>query len=144
MIQDAINKAYAQMKERKWNRIYWAIDLHGTCFKCNYVPRTYEWFNDDVVETLKYIQSLPESEIILWSSCYHNEQVNIIEFFKANGINIGYFNQNPYILNTLSGCFNQKFYFSILVDDKAGFDPDTDWKIIKDTLLTIKNNNNEI
>ena len=44
------------------------------------------------------------------------------------------FNFNPAIENTKTSCFDDKFYFSVLLDDKAGFDPDTDWKLIYDYL----------
>ena len=53
------------------------------------------------------------------------------------------FNFNPTIENTQTGCFDDKFYFSILLDDKAGFDPDTDWKLIYEYLKR-KNNENII
>ena len=35
---------------------------------------------------------------------------------------------------TIVQCFEKKFYFNILLDDKAGFDPETDWSVIKEYL----------
>ena len=139
MIQKAIVKAYKQLQERSWDKIYWAIDLHDTCIKSNYKSGEYEWVNEDVVECLKYIQSLKESKIIIWSSAYPSEMHSVSEFFDESGIIPNFFNQNPYVKNTETGCFNDKFYFSILIDDKAGFDPDTDWKVVLETLKEINN-----
>ena len=122
------------MYDRKWDKIYWAIDLHGVCLKSTYETNTYEWINKDVVIGLQAIASKPESVIILWSSCHPREYDAIIEFFKKENINVSYFNRNPEVPNTTTGCFTDKFYFSVLLDDKAGFDPFADWLEISDLL----------
>lgn len=127
MISKAIDRAFQTMIERGWNKIYWAIDLHGVCLKSNYENGGYTFINDKVLPGLEAIQSVPESRIILWSSCHDHEKQDIIKFFADNGIHVHYFNENPEEKNTKTGCFDQKFYFSILLDDKAGFDPETDW-----------------
>lgn len=134
-----IDKAYSQLEERKWNTIYWCIDLHGTVFKSNYVSQKYEFINDSVLKTLKLISSLPESRIILWSSCYYNEQNKIIRFFRQNKISIFDFNENIDIENTETGMFEEKFYFSIGIDDKFGFEPEIDWDLIYEYLIQKQN-----
>ena len=138
-IVKSINDAYALLNTKHYEKIYWAIDLHGVCLKSNYKRNTYELINDDVIETLRLISSLPESVIIIWSSCYDEEKQNILENFFDNlgGIHVKYFNENPEVKNTETGCFNEKFFFSVLLDDKAGFDPATDWKIIYNHLNNI-------
>lgn len=130
-IVKSIDDAYALLNTKNYEKIYWAIDLHGVCLKSNYKRNTYELINDDVIETLRLISSLPESVIIIWSSCYDDEKKNIFEFFDSlGGIDVKYFNENPEVKNTETGYFNEKFFFSVLLDDKGGFDPSTDWKII--------------
>ena len=130
----SIERAYSLLQERNWDTIYWAIDLHGTCIKSNYVSGEYEWINEDAENCLQLISNLPESIIILYSSCYTKEMFNIVTFFNNYGIYVNFFNNNPEIENTETGCFDNKFYFSILLDDKAGFDPNTDWKLIYEYL----------
>ena len=130
----SIERAYSLLQERNWDTIYWAIDLHGTCIKSNYISEEYEWINDDVKQCLQLISNLKESHIILWSSCFTNEKFKILDFFGKNNIWIDDFNRNLRISNTETGCFDEKFYFSVLLDDKAGFDPDTDWKLIYEYL----------
>ena len=138
----SIERAYSLLQERNWDTIYWAIDLHGTCIKSNYVSGEYEWINEDAKECLQLIQSLPESKIIFWTSCYEYEWwKNIVPWFIENGINNFSFNSNSAVQSTKTGCFDTKFYFSVLLDDKAGFDPDTDWKLIY-KYLKIKTNGN--
>lgn len=132
MILKAIHRAYQIMHDRKWDTIYWAIDLHGVCLKSNYEQGGYEWANDFAVPVLQTISSKPETKIILWSGAHEEEYPAIIKFFNDAGIKVTYFNENPEVGNSKHGCFDKKFYFSILLDDKAGFDPDHDWELIYD------------
>lgn len=134
MVEHAIDRAYLQLAEKGYDKIYWAIDLHGTCFKANYKNHVYEFINDNVLKTLQLIRSMPENVIILWSSCYPDEEDLIIDFFKHHGVVIDYFNCNPEVENTQTGYFNEKFYFSIGIDDKFGFNPDTDWELVYEVL----------
>ena len=132
MITKAIERAYRTARERNWDSVYWAIDLHGVCFPTNYTKHEYKMVNYETWLGLLTISHRPESKIILWSSAHDDEVANIIEYFAARDIKIDYFNSNPEIKNTHTGNFEKKFYFSILLDDKAGFDPTTDWQIIID------------
>ena len=130
----SIERAYSLLQERNWDTIYWAIDLHDTCIKSNYVSGEYEWINEDVVKCLQLISNLPNRVMILYSSTYPEEAFKILEFFSNHKIYINYFNNNLSVENTKTGCFDIKFYFSVLLDDKAGFDPETDWKLIYEYL----------
>lgn len=143
MIIRAVKAAYEKHSE-KYPHIFWKIDLHGVCLRSSYQSGEYEWINDDVVPALKQIMNCPHSKIILWSSCYEHEQSKIIEFFNNSGVRVDFFNENPLFGNTEYGCFDQKFYFSILIDDKAGFDPDTEWKIITDFLIEADKKNDNL
>lgn len=136
MIIDAIKRAYQQLEDKNWDKIYWAIDMHGTCLESNYKSGEYKLINDDVIKTLKLIQSLPESRLIMWTSAYEQELYRLQEFFDLQGVDFDYLGENPQVRNTETGNFNKKFYFSILLDDKAGFDPETDWKLIYKYLTT--------
>lgn len=130
MIEKAIQRAYQVAEERNWDRIYWAIDLHGVVFKSNYENGKYEFINEHARLALQYMSVLDENVLILWSSCHKEEQKDIITFMQENHIRISFFNENPEVKNTMTGCFDKKFYFSVLLDDKAGFDPEHDWNTI--------------
>lgn len=132
----ALPRAYSVMKERGWDTVYWAVDLHGTVIKSNYESGTYTYISEEAKEALQAISALPETKLILWSSMYGPDQANIMALFKCDGIKVDWFNENPDAENTDTGCFNQKFYFSVLVDDKAGFDP-SEWAAVKATTLQL-------
>ena len=140
MIDKSIRRAYSLLLERNYlvPKIYWTIDLHDTCIKGTHKPGEYTWINEDVIKTLKFINSFPESVIILWSSCYDEEKKNVKKFFAERGVRYEYFNENPEAKDTLTGHFREKFYSSIIIDDAAGFEPESDWKLIYDTLVSIK------
>lgn len=137
MLDTAIKRAYQTMHDRNWDTVYWAIDLHGVCLKSNYENGGYEFINDDARLGLLAISSRPESRLILWSSCHEFEQPAIISFMEGHGIKIHGFNKNSEVENTKTGNFDTKFYFSILLDDKAGFEPETDWQLIINTLQSV-------
>jgi hypothetical protein len=132
MITKAIERAYRTARERNWDKVYWAIDLHGVCFPNNYTQNVYEFINEKAIEGLQAISNRKESIIILWSSAWGDQQQPIVDFFDKHDILVNYFNENPLVQSTYTGCFAKKFYFSILLDDKAGFDPSTDWQVIID------------
>lgn len=126
-IAKAIHRAYDVLREREWNTIYWAIDLHGVCMTSNYKSGVHEFISQQAIDVLKIISDRPESKIILWSSVHDDQKGDIVREFARHGIVVSGFNFNQYEGNTRTGCFDEKFYFSILLDDKAGFDPETDW-----------------
>ena len=123
MISRAIARAYQILNERNWDTVYWAVDLHGTVLKANYENGGYEFINSAAARALKYISTRPESKIILWSSLHDEEWDKVVAFLKEAGVVVHYCNENPEVPNTDTGNFSSKFYFSILVDDKAGFSP---------------------
>jgi hypothetical protein len=134
MISKAIERAFTVKRERGYDTIYWAIDLHGTCLKSNYENGSYEFINEETIRALQKISDREDSKIILWSGCYPEEQQKIIKFFDDNMIKVAFFNENPLEASTTTGDFSKKFYFSILIDDKAGFDPYVDWRNVIDAL----------
>ena len=126
----AIKRALRISVERNEPLIYWAVDLHGVVFRSNYEQGGYTFTTPKAVEALRAISAVPDYRLIIWSSCHPEEYPAIISFLAQHGIVVDYFNENPEVENTPSGNFEKKFYFSILLDDKAGFDPDTDWEEI--------------
>jgi hypothetical protein len=136
-VLNAVKRAYGVMEQRGWDTVYWAVDLHGVCLESNYKQGGYQWINQTAKETLQLISMLPESKIILWSSVHANEQYDIIKFFRDADIAVFDFNQNRFEKSNHCSNFDEKFYFSVLLDDKAGFDPKTDWAEIN-TYLTLQ------
>ena len=130
MITDAIKRAYDTMHARNWDTIYWAIDLHGVCLESNYKTGVHTFISETAINTLRLIGSLKESKIIIWSSVHEKDKQVIIDLFAENGIPVYGFNKNIHEADTKTGSFKEKFYFSVLLDDKAGFDPAVHWEEI--------------
>jgi hypothetical protein len=131
----AIAGAYKKMIERNWDTVYWAVDLHGVCMKSNYETGKHEFIHQKAIDTLKLISSRPESKIILWSSVHESEKMPIMNLFAEHGIKVFGFNHNSREADTETGSFKEKFYFSVLLDDKAGFDPYCDWVNVYNFML---------
>lgn len=128
-IERAIERAYRVSSERGWPRVYWALDLHGTCLESNYSTQAYEWLTPDCLPILKALSDLPETNFIIWSSLHQDDKVGVSAFFTEAGIDIKGINVNPLEASTATGNFAEKFYMSLIVDDKAGFDP-SEWPAV--------------
>lgn len=133
MLEDAIKRAYEILDQRNWDTIYVSLDLHGTVMESNYTD-SHGKLLESAIEPLRIISNLPEICIILYSCCYEEDYAEYMKLFMKHGIKVEYFNENPRIKNTKTGCFDKKFYYSVLIDDKAGFDPE-DWRLVKDWFL---------
>lgn len=134
MISDAIIKAYQEKYLRKWDTLYFAIDLHGTIIK-KYTGNSIEAYNG--AETvLKALTSLSDVVLILYTS---TSEENLKPFYKwcsDRVITFKYLNENPECISNKTGDFSKKFYFNVLIDDRAGFDPELGWDDILRSLNT--------
>lgn len=142
MIHTAIQKAYDQFALHKWEHIYFALDVHGTVASPDYKAASRELY-DVVVEPLQVISRLPEVQIILFTCCQKHDYPAYYKLFERYGIRIFRINDNPAVANTKTGCFDKKFYFNILADDKAGFEP---WMFpsVRDAFLNARQFNTRV
>ena len=124
-------------KEREWNRIYIGCDIHSTTLKPTYsteLSKVYYPFAKDVLQKLS---AMPEVCLILWSCSLPEINKEYFDFFKQDGINFDYINENPECSSTEYADFDTKLYFSVGLDDKFGFDPDKDWEALKEYLFLL-------
>ena len=65
------------------------------------------------------------------------------KIFKRNHINFKYINENPDIDSSKGnfGDYSKKYYFNVMFEDKAGFDPLTEWKLIYELLSLYEHTN---
>ena len=138
MIDKQIIKTFASMEKRGWNTIYWAIDIHDTIVRANYstteLPTDFCPF---AKATLRQLSARKDCVLILFTCSHQKEIDQYLEFFDGQGIHFKYVNENPEVPNTTLGCFDDKFYTNLYLDDKAGFDADTDWQRIYKILNTV-------
>jgi hypothetical protein len=129
-----IENAFKLKKERGWDYIYVVIDLHGTLIKPYH--QNIEFY-PHALKVMRWFNSRPEFRVILWTSSYPNEIETFREIAHTQGIHFNYVNENPMQRSSERADFSKKFYMSIGLDDKFGFDPLTDWNCIKEELIRL-------
>lgn len=136
----AIKTCFEQRQKRGWDRLYFFFDIHGTILKPNYqygnIPKE---FYPHAKEAMQLISKLPDVCMVLYTCSHPHEIEQYLEFFKENNIHFQYVNENPEVATDLNGygCYDKKPYINVLFEDKAGFDPETEWLEVLE-LLTNK------
>jgi hypothetical protein len=132
MITKAVETCLHLANEKRWEKTYWAIDIHGTLLKPNYrrdeISRE---FYPDAIEVMQLLSQREDIVKILYTCSYPHEIEQYLEYFAQHKIHFQYVNQNPEIVDGGYGYYKDKFYFNVLMDDKAGFDGENDWTKIK-------------
>ena len=134
-IVKSFDAAFKRMKDRNWEKIYVLVDIHDTVFEaCYHEKEEYKWypFAKEALEIMSHAQQI---SLILWTSTYKDKINEYNEYFKANSIRFDFFNRNCETQNTDLSCFDEKTYFNVGIDDKFGFDAETDWEIIYNYLV---------
>ncbi|MBS1505677.1 MAG: hypothetical protein JSS79_03425 [Bacteroidetes bacterium] len=132
MITRAIENCLRHATERGWSKTYWAFDIHGTLLKSNFRRDEISTeFYPGAIEVMQILSKRKDIVKILYTCSYPNEIVQYIELFKKHNIHFDYVNENPEVADGGYGYYQNKFYVNVLMDDKAGFDGETDWLEIK-------------
>ena len=136
-----IYNSFVKMEQKKWPKLYWLIDVHNTI-----INGTYKKDMDNVKlypyagEVLRRLTDMDDMVLILWTSSYPEYVADFREWLdKEFSIRIDYFNENPECQNTETADLSKKFYYDILLDDKAGFDAEEDWWAVLNELLRVEN-----
>ena len=134
-IEKSFDNAFKRMVERKWDKIYVLVDIHDTIFKaCYHEKENHKWypFSKEALQVMSYSRNI---SLILWTSS-HKESINeYLEYFKANGVSFDMVNSNSETKNNELSCFDEKTYFNVGIDDKFGFDAETDWEVVYNYLV---------
>ena len=131
MIADWIDKMFKYSFSKEWFETYWAFDVHGVILKSNYRRNNfhaefYPWSK----KTLQLLTKRKDIIMIMYTSSYPEEIEYYYKVFKENQIYFNYINDNPEIDSQKGnfGYYVKKFYFNVLFEDKAGFNPEKDWE----------------
>lgn len=129
------------MKQVKgWPEVYFCIDLHGTIIpsgKDSNDKTDAMVYYPDAKEVLQWLTNRKDIILILWTSTPCNRAGTVLGEFMKDKIQFDYFNCNLHAKNTPRSDFSKKFYFNVLLDDRGGFEPETDWTLIKKELQEI-------
>jgi len=127
-------------KAHVWPEVYWCIDLHGTIIPTgkDSDDKTDELeFYPHAKEVLQWLSNRKDIILILWTSTPFYRTKDVLTWLIKNNINFEYVNENPHAKDTSRSDFSKKFYFNVLLDDRAGFEAETDWELIKNELIAI-------
>ena len=145
-IRTLFRDAISRLKERGHKTLYVAVDAHGTIIRPSKktvvemsrfgVPHevTHSFGTDSEMsfypDAREALIKMAESgvRLILWTST-RDPRGLVMELLKS-GLSFYYLNFNPEFQSTPYADFSKKFYFDVLLDDKAGFEPEKDWKKI--------------
>jgi hypothetical protein len=64
--------------------------------------------------------------LILFTSTYKQSLEPFFNWCEEHQIKFKFFNENPECPSNSTGDFSRKFYYNVLIDDRAGFDP-SEW-----------------
>jgi hypothetical protein len=141
MITKAIQRCLDDAKRKGWDKTYWAFDVHGTLLLPTYKTGVVSTeFYPYAKETMQIISRRKDIIKILFTCSYPDEIVTYLDYFKKHNIHFDYVNKNPDVCAGAYGHYESKFYFNVLFEDKAGFDPLTDWEQV---LLLLKGNDHD-
>ena len=122
--------AYEKFQRKGWDRLYVVVDIHDTIFKsCYYDKEEYLYF-PAAREALRLLSNRDDIILILWSSSYTVNIFKYIDRLEKDKIHIDYVGENPEVDDTRLASFKSKFYFNVGIDNKFGFDPESEWKDI--------------
>ena len=133
-IRKAFEVAFDRKREKKWDKIYVVVDIHDTILHACYEnEETYDYYPYSR-EALRMMSDREDICLILWSGCYEEKMDEYRAHFAEEGICFDYANENPEVGNTSFQNFEAKLYFNVGIDDKFGFEAETDWLRVMESL----------
>lgn len=136
-----IKNVLEHAKKKQWFETYWTFDIHGTISKPDYRKPNYKGQESTEIlyypyakETLQLMSERKDIVMILWTSSYPDEMKIYRKTFINDNIIFNYENENPEVQTSKGsfGFYEKKHYFNVLFEDKAGFNPERDWKFLYD------------
>ena len=131
-----LKKTFADYKTKGWDRIFVLVDVHATIIPSG-AHDNFTFINEACKEVLQWWSKREEVRLILWTSSYPAETDRLKKWLAGHGIFIYYINQNPEAKDTPRASFASKMYYNIVIDDRAGFEPETDWAEMKRQLIEL-------
>ncbi len=136
-IVQQIKRTFDISFKKEWYDTYWAFDIHGTILKPSYdLNETSFEFYPYAKEALRLISKREDIHMIMYTCSYPHEIQKYLTHFTLNSISFDHVNKNPGISSNMGnfGFYDEKFYFNVLFEDKAGFDPETEWEEVFDLM----------
>lgn len=138
MVTRALENFYRNKEKRNWDKGYFLFDIHGTILKPNYqYGNTPSEYYPMAKETLQLISKIDDIVMIIYTCSHLHEIKEYLDLFKSDNIHFKYVNENPEVPTDPKGYgnYDKKPYMNVLFEDKAGFNPETDWQEVYGLLL---------
>lgn len=133
-----IERAYTDKKIRRWPNVYWCIDVHDVILEGKYsLMNEGAQYMPNAIKVLRMLTKKEGTKLILWTSSYPAPISKILDNLEKEGVVFDFVNENRDCPNDKLCSFDKKFYFNILLDDKAGLEGDKDWFLIEQELRRI-------
>ena len=142
-VTEIFNRAYDRVLQGGYPHLYIAVDVHdtilmksktrviqdGNLYEISLPTAENEYFYYQAKPVLQKFTACDRIKLIMHTSSSPAEITKYQNLFAANNITFDHVNCNPEVVSDVSYAdFSQKFFFDILLDDKAGFDPKHDWE----------------
>jgi hypothetical protein len=134
-----IERTFSDKTKRRWQKIFIAVDVHDVILTGTYTP-----MNDgakympNAIKVLQQWSKREDISLILWTSGHIGPTSKVLDTLEKQGVSFKHVNCNPECPNDALCDFSKKFYFNILLDDKAGMDAaGGDWFLIENELKRI-------
>ena len=130
----AVKEMYRLKAERNWDKLYFAIDLHGTIIEPGRLKKLNVYHEAQL--GLQFLTERPEIVLILFTSTLPSMLTEFYSWCELNQIKFDYFNENPECVgHNRQGDYTRKFYFNLVLDDRAGFNYKEDWNIVVGSIV---------
>ncbi len=126
----AFKEANKRKIARNWDTLYILLDIHATVMVPNWDGVSKDFY-PHCLDALRKINSDKTYKIIMWTCSKKEDREHYKMLLEKEGIDIYAVNENPDTEGVLNwGDYSQKLYCNILLDDKSGFDANTEWEEI--------------
>lgn len=123
----AFTNANQVRHERDWDTLYILLDIHGTIMVPNWDGVSTEFY-PHCLDVLRHLSADPLYKLIMWTCSKEDDRNHYKKILEDEGIKIDYINENPEVIGKLKwGDYDTKMYTNILLDDKSGMNPWTEW-----------------
>lgn len=120
-------KAFSNMKNKEWDKIFVVVDIHETILEPNYAGISDEFYPWSM-GVLQHLSDRDDICLIMWTCSTKEDREIYDKFFKEHDIVFDHINENPEVADQATwGDFVTKMYANVVLDDKAGFLHDEDW-----------------
>lgn len=126
-IKKAFEAAFRRKREKGWEKIYVVVDIHDTILHASYDNEETYSYLPYAREAMQLLSNRDDICLILWSGCHQDTLEAYQRRFAEDGIHFDYLNENPEVGNSSFQNFDKKLYYNVGIDDRFGFNPETDW-----------------